>query len=294
MPIRLAVAASLSCLTPESLARFKEAGFESVEFSLDAATGVKPALATAGLTAACIDTDVALHLPNRREWDSARETLLRAIEAAAAIGAPVVRVFGYEVPKGEGLSSCMGRIGARLAPLGEIAAKAGVSIAIQNAGSFVHARDIWQLLETIAHPRIGVCLDAGASAAVGESSALAVPTLNTRIVHVHMWDHKDGKPAPLGQGSAGNKVLVERLRGIGYGGAISLARQTDAQLANVEYLKASVILLKTWLGLITPEPPKVEPAKTDTAKPAATAPKAPAAAKPAAATDAPAASPPQA
>lgn len=233
----------------------KDAGFEAAEVGADALS----AASTAGMSVACVWMDATLHPKDRRTWDRQRDQIVRAIAAAKSAGAACVRVQAGELQKGESFSAAVGIIAERLGTLVAAAEAAGVAIAIENSGSFRGAKDLWRLLESAPHRYVGVCLDATS----GESPALLVPTLNRRIVHVHVWDHKGGAPVALGQGEAKNRLLCERLRGIGYAGACSYAPPAGADLGDVEGLKAAAHQLKLWLGLIKPEEPKAEPAKAE-------------------------------
>ena len=260
MAIRLAVAASSAEAVETHLAAIKEAGFAAVDAAVGDVARLKPALDAAGLKIACVNTDVSLHVRETRKWDMARAELTRGLDVAGDAGALCIRVFGGALGKGEGLTACTARLADRVSQVMEVLGKTGIKIAIQNAGSFVLARDLWLLLETIGLAgagRVGACLDVGAAALAGESPVLSVPTLNARIFHVRLCDVKDGKIVALGTGIAKVKLAVERLRGIGYGGTISYVPPTGGDLAGLKELGHE---LQLWAGLIEPPKPP-EPAK---------------------------------
>ncbi len=107
-----------------------------------------------------------------------------------------------------------------------------ITIAVQNGGSFVNARELWTILEAAGHRHsLGVCWDIGEAALDGhggETASLAVTTLNSRIHLAHAWDHQGtGLPVPLGTGRVHLKTFIDRLRGIGYQGCLVYAPPTS-------------------------------------------------------------------
>lgn len=221
------------------------AGFDDVGDAtaglLNSAEALRQLLAPAGLCVCSVATSIALHHSDERHWKQACEGLHHALGLARELGAPVVRVFGYTVGRGEGRSAAITRLGERLRELSVYAADAtatpdnhhGVRIALQNGGSFVTARELWTILEAAGHhPNIGVCWDAGEAALqdpatgrdIGDTPSLAVPTLNSRIHLAHLWDHLGTRsPLPLGQGHVRIRSFLDRLRGIGYNGCLVYA-----------------------------------------------------------------------
>ena len=272
MSIRLAIVPNDVGAIETLLPAIKEAGFAGLELSAEDAGKLRPALDAAGLKVACVLTNVNLQERDPRKWEAAAGELGRAMEVAREAKATCVRIFPGDRAKGEGLGAAVSRLAARLGELLKLATDSDMSIAMQNSGGFVDANSLWQLLEIVAHPLLGVSLDLAAGSLSGESPLLSIPTLNAKILHVRVWDYKDGKVAPLGEGVSKIKIGLERLRGIGYQGYVSLAPPTGVDVKDVAALKAIGHTLGLWTGII--EPPKpVEPAKpAPAAKPAAAKP----------------------
>lgn len=95
-----------------------------------------------------------------------------------------------------------------LAPLADDAANRGLTLLIENC-SFPTARPLWSLMERLDHSSVGICWNIANSIAAGESPAITVPTLNSRIRYVR---------ANTAMGDA-----MIRLMGIGYDGWVSFA-----------------------------------------------------------------------
>jgi sugar phosphate isomerase/epimerase len=271
--MRLSIVPSSAASLENQLAAIKGAGFTEVELTVADATRLQPALAAAGVKVSCLLTSISLDQRDAEKWQASLAEISAALKVSAENNIPCVRILPGQLAKGQSATAATSVLGARLADLVPLVTETAVGVAIQNAGGFALASNMWQLLETVTHPLIGVCLDLAATSLSGESPVLAIPTLNSRILHVRVWDYKDGKAAPLGTGDAKIKIALERLRGIGYEGAISLAPPAGVDTADVASLKPIAHQLGLWTGLI--EPPKpVEPAKP---APAAAKPAAPAA-----------------
>lgn len=259
----------------------------SVSLLLRDAAGAKKAVDEAGLLVCALGTTIRLHHADEGLWQRAKLSAERAVEMAVLLGAPVVRVFGQSVGRGEGRSPVISRIGARLRVLARRAQEISggkVTVAVQNggaSGSFVNAKEMWMITEVANDPKAGVVWDAGEAELVHESPALSVPTLNTRIHLVHVWDNKGQvrKAVPLGEGELKGQMLVTRLRGLGYGGWIVYAPPADPAETDVEKkLETAMATLKKWSGLVEPKPAVAAPAAKP-ATPAAVAAVAPVAAE---------------
>ncbi len=131
----------------------------------------------------------------------------KCIDAAVEIGCPMVKISAPTIEGGSvadaaiGLSDWLGALAERAT---------AVRIVLRNAGSFRTAAAMWKILDRLGNI-VGCCLDVDSAAAAGESSAVAVPVLNSRIHLVQ-----------VGRMDAAERV-VKRLRGIGYGGYILIA-----------------------------------------------------------------------
>jgi hypothetical protein len=100
----------------------------------------------------------------------------------------------------------------------------------------------------------------------GESGQVSVPTLNRRIGHVHVGDGVIGEggvvPVQLGDGAVGVKGVLERLRGVGFGGYLSVNRVVGEPEA---FLGEAVRRVREWTR------PRAEGKKAIGAKAAAVA-----------------------
>jgi len=128
----------------------------------------------------------------------------RAIDLAAELGAPVVRVYGFRIPGVDSRKTCVARIADRLRLVVDHADKTGVKLALQNAGSFATVSHAMEIIDAVNHPllRLSYCVAAGTLA--GESPSAALTRLVVagvdRLAHLRVKDLRDGQPVPLGTG----------------------------------------------------------------------------------------------
>jgi sugar phosphate isomerase/epimerase len=123
---------------------------------------------------------------------------------------------------------------AQLAPIireiADEAARHGLALALENHADFV-MRDLLRLIERVGAPNLGVCLDTGNAARVGDDP-LAAATLAAPLVKmVHLKDMRvqaesRGDPTawwpstPLGRGDFDLPAIVEALEVGGYRGGL--------------------------------------------------------------------------
>jgi sugar phosphate isomerase/epimerase len=193
-----------ACTT--TAARAKEYGFDGVEIEF----ATIPTDLPADIEIACIAA--ALEMPaGRRARAAAAKELRTLIDAAADVRCARVRILGARVHAGQSAASVAVEMGNWLLPAADYASERGVTILVQNALSFRKSRDLWTLLDSIDHPGEAACWDLAAGLAAGESPFVAVPTLNTRIQHALV----DGADETV-------EHFITRLRGIGYGGYVTV------------------------------------------------------------------------
>jgi sugar phosphate isomerase/epimerase len=198
---------------------------------VNAASATRQLLADSRLCICALSTTIPLHPRDEAAWKRNRTAIADAATLARALGAPILRVLGHHAQRGESLREALVRIATRLRTLaGDTCGTTptpNLRLALQNGGSFVRAKDLWTLLEVANAPHAALAWDAGEAALPSggnESPALAVQTLNARLALIHLWDH-NGSPAPvpLGTGIVNGRLLLHRLRGIGYNGCLVYA-----------------------------------------------------------------------
>lgn len=123
------------------------------------------------------------------------ETLAEELEAAAVLGATVVRctlsgiLCGDRSPLGlSGWRELLGRAAEILRRLAPRAADLGLRIGVENHQDATSADLIW-LCEQVAHPAVGVTLDTGNPLAVCEDPVEFARRVLPFLVNVHLKDY---------------------------------------------------------------------------------------------------------
>ncbi|HYE18548.1 MAG TPA: TIM barrel protein [Tepidisphaeraceae bacterium] len=226
---------------------------------------VREGFDTAGIPVACLSTGVSMGR-TREEQEAGANRVRRCVDVAEVLGANVVRIRDRLVARGVGHLAAAAEFGRWIAPLADYATGRGVTIAVENALSFRTAREMWTALDNAHHPAVGAAWNPACAAAVGETPAVSVPTLNGKIVYALASDATlAGTPSParpaamgfadLGQGAARVRDFVIRLMGIGYRGWACPDPAGAIAGTPEQYLSAAIAALRGWTT--PPAPPKV-------------------------------------
>ncbi|MGH7242086.1 MAG: sugar phosphate isomerase/epimerase family protein [Phycisphaerales bacterium] len=141
-----------------------------------------------------------------------------AVELAARLEAPLVRVFAYQIPTSETRSSGMARIVARLELAVATARNTGVRLAIENGGSFPTAASLSELLDRVNNPLLGAAYSPLVAKLAGEDAANGINVLSDRLFSVKLKEYSHGKPCELGQGESNAAATVAALGDRGFTG----------------------------------------------------------------------------
>jgi sugar phosphate isomerase/epimerase len=182
----------------------------------------------AGVEICCLATSVAFDAPIRppvigRVGDtelSVRQAKA-AIDLAALLGCPLVRVFAFEFPEREKRSAAMSRIVQRLALVADAAHNLGVRIVVENGGSFARSTELLELIRAVGSNLVGAAYSNGVAAASGEDPVEGAATLGDRLWSVKLRDRDaHGRLRPIGEGVLGCDRFVRSLSTAGYRGPI--------------------------------------------------------------------------
>lgn len=134
-----------------------------------------------------------------------------AVDLAARLETPLVRVFGFEFDPSERRSSALARICDRLTLAVATARNTGVRLVVENGGSFATAATLAELLDRVDHPLLGFAYSPAVGAQAGETLANALNVLGERILAVKLRDYKAGVPCVLGDGDLNPAAAVHTL-----------------------------------------------------------------------------------
>lgn len=149
----------------------------------------------AGLFALAVTAYSSFVADDAAEWQANLDDLRRHCDAAAALGAPYVRVYEEELPPGVRPETLYERIARGLEAAADYAQGLGLAIALEPHADFARTAVAAPLLHMVPHPALSVIWDVGNSYSTGEAPVESVEPLRARLAYVQI---KDG----TGQGAA--------------------------------------------------------------------------------------------
>jgi sugar phosphate isomerase/epimerase len=182
-------------------------------------------LADQNLPVCCVDTSCTFDL---RDAELARqvEIALRHAELAAALDAPLIRIFPDRVQSGasrqetrDNIASCLRQVAER--------GPSGVQVGLETHGDFARAEAAAEIVRLADHPQVALIWDAANSFAAGDSVAEAARAVAPYLAHVHLRDARPIKdrehwlPVLAGRGLVPLAAVVSALRAQRYDGYLS-------------------------------------------------------------------------
>lgn len=181
----------------------------------------------------------------------------QAIDLAAGIGCPLVRVFGFELSPRQKRASAVARIVQRLAMALDHARNTGVRLVIENGGAFPRAADLAEVLDQTNHPLLGVSYSFPVGHQAGDTPEAALAALGSRIWLAKVKDFSHATPCPLGQGDVPCRDFVAALARAGFDGPLVFEwdRLWIPSLASADdVLPAAASTLYQWAAVAAPRP----------------------------------------
>ena len=196
------------------------------ELQPDRIAGSREFLERRELEVCCVDTSAAFHALAESDRRKNVAVALRHAAIAAALGAPLIRVFPNEVPEGSTRAETRDRIAAGLR---EVASRMprGVRLGLETHGDFATAEGAVEIVRLADHPSLGIVWDAANTVAAGEPVAVSAKRLEPHLLHVHLRDARpvEGErfwhPVLAGRGRVPFDEVVGSLRALRYAGWVS-------------------------------------------------------------------------
>ena len=179
-----------------------------------------------GLSVCCVSTPAAFHAIDDAERRTQIETAVLHAELAAALGAPVIRVFPNEVPVGATREQTRDRIAAALLDVAR-RVPAGVRVGLETHGDFARGAATAEIARLADHPAVAIIWDVANSVAAGDTVAEAADAVGPFLAHVHLRDARPvvGRehwlPVLAGRGLVPFDETAEALARLGYEGYVS-------------------------------------------------------------------------
>ncbi len=138
-----------------------------------------------------------------------------AVDLAAQIEAPLVRVFGFESHGRESLTQTTKRVAWRLGMVCDHARNTGTRVVLENGGAFTTAESIAELIARVNSPLLGASYNAAIGRAAGDDPDQAVAVLADRLLLARVKDSVGGTPAMLGEGELAPDEFIGALADAG-------------------------------------------------------------------------------
>ena len=233
---RTCEAEKLDCLGVANAA--KELGFQAVDFHArllgdieQAKKDIPAALAETGLELSGLSLGNNFALENKQELQEQIDTVLAGIDLAAAVGAPVSRIFGGHLhpedrAKPDVLKASFDRIIDALNIVVQAAEKSGVVLALENHGGLPASADEQiAVLEAINSPNLKATIDVGNYMQVKENGHESLRKVVDYAAYIHFKDnHWDTpiKACTLGDGDVDLAACLSILDEANYQGYIAI------------------------------------------------------------------------
>lgn len=203
-----------------------------------------------GLQFVNLGSSATLHFPEGAERQKNLEDGKRFIDLAQELQCPFIRVFPNNFPKDQDKNATINLIVKGLLELAEHAKGSAVSVLIESHGDLVKIEDLLTVMQTAAHPQVGMIWDiTNMWTVTKESPLLAYQQLKKYIRHTHIKDAKmvEGKLAYtlVGKGEVPIFEAVDELLKGGYKGYYSFEWEklwhpeiAEPEIALADYPKA--------------------------------------------------------
>ena len=209
----------------ENFEAAKRYGYDGIEPRLDAEhahgvevnatagqrAAIRQQAAGAGIALACLATSITYADPAKTD-DMIRQTHER-IDLAGDVGAPVMRVFGGQIPEGITREQAIDLLVESLGNVAGHAAERGVTLCLETHDDWCTPVHIATVLEHVGHSSVAANWDImhpvrHGNATIDES----FETLKPWIRHLHLHDGgEDGGLAHMGDGVIDHRRAIELL-----------------------------------------------------------------------------------
>lgn len=194
---------------------------------LSSATKVRAMFAAAGVEIICLSSSLRFDDPvsppvvgNTFIFD--QESAVRRgkalVDMAVALEVPYVRVFGYETVNNESTNATIARIANRLGKVVDYARNSGVTVLLENGGSFETAGAMKSVLDAINNPLLCASYSVPVARAAGERLSHGVLTLGDKLRVAKFKDLSHGVPCALGDGDLCASCSFKEVRSSGFKG----------------------------------------------------------------------------
>jgi sugar phosphate isomerase/epimerase len=178
------------------------------------------------ISVCCVDSSCTFDSPDAVERRKQVEVAVRHSELAAALGAPLIRVFPDKVQAGATRAETRDNIAACLRDVAE-RVPAEVRVGLETHGDFAKGEAAAEIVNLAAHPNIALIWDVANSLAAGDSIEAAARAVSPYLAHVHLRDARavqgseHWRPVLAGHGGVSFTATLTALKKLNYDRYIS-------------------------------------------------------------------------
>lgn len=195
------------------------------EFQPSAVEATRRRLVEQNLSVCCVDTSCTFDSVDTAERGRQVELAVRHCELAAALGAPLIRVFPDKIPAGASREGTRDRIAACL---NEVARRAprGVRVGLETHGDFARGRAAAEVARLSGRPNVALIWDVANALNSGDTIEESARAVAPYLAHVHLRDalpvegREHWLPVLAGRGLVPFAAAIDELRGLGYDGFV--------------------------------------------------------------------------
>jgi sugar phosphate isomerase/epimerase len=199
---------------------------ERPELQPDAIEETRALLLDQNLSICCVDTSCSFDAIDQRTRQENVEIALKHCAIAKGLGAPLIRVFPNEIPRGATRAETRDRIATSLREL-SARAPSGILVGLETHGDFATGLAVAEIVRLAGQSNLAIIWDVANSFAAGDSIAAAGSAVTSYLAHVHLRDARPKtnealwQPVLAGQGQVPFRQVIETLRTMNYEGYVS-------------------------------------------------------------------------
>lgn len=184
--------------------------------------GVRRIFERSNVELVCLGVPATLSSYRRKVVARHKALVTSALELAAKLGCPYVRLDVGRVQRWDNRRAAQSRIAEALISLVPAASRVGVTLLVENGGDFPGSQELWFLIDAVGHPAVQCCWNQCRAMTIGERPTKSIPCLGSKIGLVHLCDAEFDERGmlleykPLGEGNVEIARQIELLRGIVY------------------------------------------------------------------------------
>ena len=199
---------------------------ERPEFQPGTVEATRRWLGDQSLSICCVDTSCKFDSLDANERGEQIDVAVSHTALAAALGAPLIRIFPDKIQEGATRNETRDNIAACLREVAQ-RGHSGVRVGLETHGDFARGHLAAETIRLADHPNVALIWDVANSVAAGDSIEQAAHEVGPYLAHVHLRDARavEGQehwlPVLAGRGSVSFSDAVKALHDLTYDGYIS-------------------------------------------------------------------------